>query len=140
MVDSFKQNFTTNANGDITKQTASQNFGGQWLPFFTINFYYEPVPTQAPSKINPLASNVNIDLFPNPANAVLQLSIKTPKAVDCKVIITDVLGKQISAENLSANQLNLPNQINITSLQVGTYLLSIIMPNGEVVSKKFNKI
>ena len=71
-----------------------------------------------------------ITFGPNPANDVI--SIQT-KATDFTVVIYDMAGNRVLAENLKNK-----NELNISSLKQGTYVIEI-NANGTIVQDKFIK-
>ncbi len=77
----------------------------------------------------PVFEGITATVFPNPFNNSLQIQSNTTfKTME----LYDVLGKQIFNQNLE-------NQLNISSLAQGVYLLRLITEDGEVVVKKVVK-
>jgi len=80
------------------------------------------------NKINDIETQ-NIEIFPNPTNKILFINGISENS---KISIYDVLGKEVL--NLETTN----NQVNISNLQCGIYVLKIENENG-IVTKKFIK-
>jgi PKD repeat protein len=81
-----------------------------------------------------IAQNKNSDfsLYPNPAEDVVNINIKTASINSVKII--SVVGAEIEADFNRSN-----NTIEVSHLKPGIYLLSITTGSGEVVVTKFTK-
>ena len=75
-----------------------------------------------------------ISIFPNPTSSILNIDISTSLDVtkELSIKITDLLGKELV---LTGYQ----NHINISSLEIGIYFVSIMQVNKTLVTKKFVK-
>ena len=76
-----------------------------------------------------LANSLN--LYPNPTNSTLNFNIDSDNSVDVEV--SDVLGKIILSETMSARS------ISVENLQSGIYFLSVKIQSGAVAKVKFIK-
>ncbi|RZJ78030.1 MAG: T9SS type A sorting domain-containing protein, partial [Chryseobacterium sp.] len=72
---------------------------------------------------------VNIGVYPNPTNGIL--NIKTHSDVE-NVTITNVVGQKINIEIKN-------NQINMSELPDGVYIVELILKDGQKISKKIIK-
>jgi endonuclease I len=69
-----------------------------------------------------------IKMYPNPSNNNF---VYFSSSQDLKVIIYDVLGKQVKIENINSNK----DFINISLLQKGIYVVRLISENGSITKK-----
>lgn len=69
-----------------------------------------------------------VSLFPNPATEVINFKGLADLKVSAPVTVSDVTGKVLLTETLGANQ-----QLNISSLPKGSYLVKILTDKGQVV-------
>lgn len=74
-------------------------------------------------------------VYPNPTNSVAQLyyKIKNP-SVNARVVVTSFIGNPIYDFRLDPLQNSL--EINVTSLNPGVYLYTVIVDNKNIVTKK----
>lgn len=95
----------------------------------------------SPTRINEIANNINsIDVFPNPANNNVTISVDIKTAGSLIVDVADMVGRQvavISKENASTG-IN-TKQFNTATLANGVYLIRINL-NGNTVNQKLNVI
>ena len=84
---------------------------------------------KARPKIN--EENKELLIYPNPANDFLNIII--PDCDDCigKFIIFDISGKEVYSENLNQNS----NQISLSEMNSGIYIVKVIT-NNEIIVKK----
>jgi len=78
------------------------------------------------------------DVYPIPTNDLLQVTYTTVRATDIEVVVYDITGKMVQAQDLTSetglNQISL----DVSKLSTGSYILSL--NNGqEVVTRKFVK-
>jgi hypothetical protein len=69
-----------------------------------------------------------VALFPNPATNVINFKGLADLKVSAPVTVSDVTGKVLLTETLGANQ-----QLNISSLPKGSYMVKILTDKGQVV-------
>jgi hypothetical protein len=72
-------------------------------------------------------------LYPNPANDLLNVSIKNGHATE--VIIMDLYGKTVWKQSISENQA----QVNTANLAIGSYFMRVYFGNGQSSVKSFVK-
>jgi len=77
-------------------------------------------------------NNININLYPNPANDKVKLEIEG-FTKDCDVIIYDLYARAIKTYKISSNQNYL--EIDINGLVKGIYNVKVINDNCEVAKK-----
>jgi len=78
----------------------------------------------------------DINLFPNPANEAITLSYVLAENGIVDMMITDVRGRIIRRENISQLEGQQQLTIETTSLEPGTYLVTLMVPNGKT-NKRF---
>lgn len=71
-------------------------------------------------------SNYSVKVFPNPATD--RLFVDGDITEETTLYITDLLGKQVLAETINANQ-----QVNVSSLTTGVYLVKMVNTAGDVM-------
>ena len=81
--------------------------------------------------INELATNFNIDIYPNPTNAILNLKM-LDAGKDVEIKITDVLGREVLMSDYK-------EQINMSHLEKGIYFVAILLGQKTLVTKKVVK-
>lgn len=94
---------------------------GVWGPVFKNVIYIETT-----LSVNPVATADNYYFYPNPASDVIRFN----KDIE-KVEIYDLNGRFIST--------SVTNEINISDLTTGTYLLKVTTPDGLTFNKKMIK-
>lgn len=77
-----------------------------------------------PAGINDLANQVEVNVFPNPANSLLTIDVTSTRAKN--FVVYDMAGKRITSFNLT----DLTNTLDISSLDNGTYIYSVSDENG----------
>ncbi len=80
---------------------------------------------------------LKIELFPNPTNNFLNVSIKTSLFTASSIKVYDSAGRQLIDKKIT-EQLDTV-QIPISNLSAGTYIINFYLSNGSVISKKFIK-
>ena len=80
----------------------------------------------------PLHKTGDFTLYPNPADDVVYVNLKTASINTVKII--SILGAEMVVD---VNRNN--NAIDVSQLKPGIYLLSITTRSGEVVVTKFTK-
>ena len=77
------------------------------------------------------AENVQINIWPNPAAAEVNIQFAANDVSSKKVLLFDMNGRQIKKMNAVSNQL----KIDVSGLSKGIYILNIISANGETTEK-----
>lgn len=86
--------------------------------------------------INQMSKELNVDVFPNPFDAQLQINgSELTDAVSIQVI--DITGKVMMSEVIVA--VNNSVTLNTASIQQGTYFVRIVSGNGLKITKKVVK-
>ncbi len=84
---------------------------------------------------NEIIDNTWFNIYPNPANEVLNISSKNNQG-DIEITVYDAFGKRVLFQN-EKNKSNI--QLNVSSLQIGSYFYEI--KNGQIWSRgKFIKL
>ncbi len=78
------------------------------------------------NELNKIASNIQV--YPSPAYAELNINIENINQLPAQLVITDVLGKEIMKQTINAKNFN--EQLNISQLNNGMYILNISNANG----------
>ncbi len=78
------------------------------------------------NEVNGIASNISV--YPSPAYAELNINIENINQLPAQLVITDILGKEIMKQTINAKNFN--EQLNISQLNNGVYLLNISNANG----------
>jgi hypothetical protein len=78
------------------------------------------------NEISGIASNISV--YPSPAYAELNISIENINQLPAQLVITDILGKEIMKQTINAKNFN--EQLNISQLNNGVYILNISNANG----------
>ncbi len=84
--------------------------------------------------VNEALFNVDVKVYPNPSNDNFNLQITTPKAIDIRIGLYDMLGQQVRSitSNGRSSQL-IP--IDMNGLNAGIYTLSIISGKGQTTQR-----
>ena len=75
-----------------------------------------------------LSSQITLDLYPNPSNEIISVSISGAEGKLGSILISDIYGRQILS--ITANE-NGINKINTSQLDNGYYLLRYLV-DGEI--------
>lgn len=87
---------------------------------------------EEPNNVAEEGKNVNIRLYPNPANNVI--NITTTDATVNMVSLYSIEGKELSSQNFSKL-----TTIDVEGLKAGVYIVKITNSNGRVAVKRFIK-
>jgi parallel beta-helix repeat protein len=91
---------------------------------------------------NPNSLRVNeesiLNVFPNPTDGVLNIAIENPKEKDADLQIQDVNGVVIMRNQLSSFEQSFVQQVDISELPAGIYILSLKIANS-IYSKRITK-
>lgn len=79
-------------------------------------------------------SNLNFFIYPNPTNSMLSISV--PDWQSGELIITDLSGRQVDIMQLFGSF----NQIDVSHLDAGQYVITILDQDGAQSSEKFMKL
>ncbi|MEL6862882.1 MAG: zinc-dependent metalloprotease [Bacteroidota bacterium] len=92
---------------------------------------------EAPATVvNPEKTIGNLNLFPNPATNELSVSLDLMKDSDVLFIVTDVQGKRLRHETMSAAKGSINRTLNVSDYNPGIYVLQVIT-GTERYSEKF---
>ena len=132
---------TGNINGKNLSYYTMKNFitgltvvdkDGNVLP---VNAGFDSVPVAfTPTGINTIKNNINIQIFPNPAND--QLNITTGLSQIQEISIVDLTGQQVLRQNPPTGT---NFAIDISGLSAGVYLINI-KANSEEFHTRFMKV
>ncbi len=117
----------------IIKPTAV-NFG-LWNDLISTNSIYYLIEYDVIISIEDLELKSNLRIFPNPFKNVISIENNNSLTID-KISIYNLVGQKIKTIDLN-DMIN--NEINLSSLDNGTYILNILFENGELISQKIVK-
>jgi hypothetical protein len=124
-------NFNSNANTDtINANTTSANT----TSYPRYSYYYIDDITlidQSTVGINELSNGASVNAFPNPANDVLNINVNTTKE-NLTIKITDVVGRDVL-------NIEYESHLDISFLEKGIYIVSLLQGNKTLVTKKIVK-
>jgi len=81
----------------------------------------------------------NISLYPNPANENVTMSFVAAQGGNHQISITDINGKLVSSLNITAKEGNNQQEISLTEMNAGIYLVTITDANGNSQHMKLIK-
>jgi ELWxxDGT repeat protein len=106
--------------------------------FDTLNLVQENSEDAAIAATAP--DGTNYSLYPNPAKDQLNIRLnKNISTAKISLLITDLNGTQVYAQEISGSQISTSFSIDISKLQQGAYILQLITDKG-VASSRFVKI
>jgi hypothetical protein len=88
-----------------------------------------------PASVNEFEVKNSVKLYPNPAVDNLVISYEMPLNANGKLIITDILGKEILNTNITGNKSNYV--VDVSNYQNGVYLSTLLVNNKKITTKKF---
>lgn len=106
---------------NATDLTALQNFR---------DFVFSPG-TGIPASIGNIEDKLYVSIFPNPTSDKLFIELKSNDNNADKVVIADITGKQISEISLSNT-----NELNVSNMAQGIYILKFFNKNTIVANRK----
>lgn len=80
---------------------------------------------------------VSFDVYPNPAKSTLNITFQNTITDDLEVKIFNLVGQE--QRNIDVVQLNNTASVDIRELNVGTYLIQFITPEGKMTTQRFTK-
>lgn len=115
--------------------------------FTTQNFTTSDTTTMRDLILNNLTAGVkeqtalqNVSAYPNPASGMVTVNFEALQGAEINMQITDLSGKAVMTfEKEKLNKGLVEKQIDISSLPVGSYILSLEM-NGMLVAEKINVV
>ena len=84
------------------------------------------------------AGVTTLNVYPNPANNVLNIDIETTEAENVTLTLCDILGKTLKTQHFSTTAQMSTCSIDVSDLAKGMYLLRVKTDKG-ITTKKFNK-
>ena len=113
----------------LTPSTITPNNGGD-------NLFLDNIQVQNLSQVDDLVFDERIELYPNPANEIVNVEIDLAQPSSVQVQLIDVLGKTVVNETLSNQHLGKSNyQLNTTDLTPGIYNVYLRLGEREVVRR-----
>jgi hypothetical protein len=92
------------------------------------------------TKSKELASEKNIDIYPNPFSGNFYVDCSNTKEISSvDILVTDLMGKTVFQEMWSDPQFNSKKQINLTNIRPGIYLVNMVTDASQIITKKIVK-
>jgi hypothetical protein len=79
--------------------------------------------------------NNQFDVFPNPSDGIIQLIVSGKKQTDVKVLVTDMLGREIEKITFTQDELLQKIDLNFSYLPAGIYYLNFQSGNKQQTKK-----
>jgi hypothetical protein len=89
--------------------------------------------------INELSGLENLNIFPNPTDALLNISFQADSPKEMVLKIVDAQGKTIFVENLGTVAQEFSRMLDVTHLAPGVYMLSLESADGSKAVQRFVK-
>jgi len=118
----------------IIIKTTAVNFG-LWNDLISTNSIYYLIEYSNVLSIQDLELKSNISIYPNPFNNFITIDNNNSIAIN-KINIINLLSQKIKTINLDEI---INNEINVSSLDKGMYILNMHFENGKMVSQKIVK-
>jgi extracellular elastinolytic metalloproteinase len=77
----------------------------------------------------------SIQLYPNPSSDILNISFKANVASEVSFEIIDVLGKQVFADNFTAQARNNLHTVSINNLKTGLYFIKVQNEKAQTIER-----
>lgn len=110
------------------------NFG-LWNDLLSTSSLYYLIELNPTLSIQNLEFRNNISIYPNPFKNFITVDNNTSVAID-RIDIFNLVSQKIKTFNRSEI---ISNEINVSSLDNGTYILKVYFENGELISQKIMK-
>ena len=92
------------------------------------------------SAVSDFVDEQNFDVIPNPASDEVLVSLNLDDtAENMQINIVDITGRLIQERTLSNPSLRIREQIDISQLESGVYLVNVIFNNRDIITKKLIK-
>lgn len=92
--------------------------------------------SRSPIGVDEFGNITDIAIYPNPVKDLLNIESKSGKDIS-QIIISDIAGNEVLQLNFN-DKLNINHRVDVSSLSVGTYIVTVIS-DGEKVHQKFVK-
>ena len=79
--------------------------------------------------------NLNVELFPNPTNGILNVSLSNLKMDDFAISLMDVNGRLVLGDEIKAATEEFEYQIDMSQFEQGVYFVSVRYRRGEVIKR-----
>jgi len=119
-----------NSSSQLIKATYYYWNYGRWNQLYCYNYYYSGY--NAVSYIEPL---LTMQIFPNPANEVLQIQLSKPWYGEVKVQISDLSGREVYANLYHTHESSI--EIRLHDFTSGIYLVNLLLGNNVFAKKIF---
>ena len=97
---------------------------------------FEVPPPIKNESLDEMTNSNQLKLFPNPSNGFVEIENISKFKID-KIIILDLMGKEIYVKNISNASFNV--KLDLSSLQNGMYMVNIVLENQQKFIQKFVK-
>ncbi|MBW1294197.1 T9SS type A sorting domain-containing protein [Aquimarina litoralis] len=87
-----------------------------------------------------IENNIGLKVYPNPVKDIANFLVTSPVAGQVRITLFDISGNLlIETTDMMDGVRNLEGKINVGNLSSGIYVLRIVLPNNEVITKKVVK-
>ena len=122
-------NLTFSADGYISK-TISANIVDNETQFLDVQ-----LAQQLDVDVNEILEDTAISLFPNPTESILHFSMETDGVQKVQIQLFDILGRVVLQNEFQSDQTGINEQLDLTTLQVGTYIFEASTSESSVYRK-----
>ena len=133
--------FPVSCPPSISGQPWCDTVGGSGLDIFIVRFDLKGAPVVPVGISEPaeLANSSSINVFPNPTQGGITLSINSKNNADVQIIVYNGLGELVKRETINGYIGNISHSINLKEVSEGIYLINIKI-GEEIINKKVIKI
>jgi Secretion system C-terminal sorting domain len=82
------------------------------------------------------ATVTSVDVFPNPTNGIIRITLTAGSNYDVKISLFDILGRQVDLQTTDGVQVGRRHEFDTSQLPAGFYWVRVVSKN-EVISKSF---
>jgi uncharacterized repeat protein (TIGR03803 family) len=123
------QSYTTTQNGNYTVTATNANgCSATSAPFNMTN-----------TGIMEKSGGLTVDMYPNPASSVLNLTFQTDRELQIDMTIIDLLGNTILSEKVYLTKSANNTTLDVSSLSAGVYVLKLNSVSGTTLIKFFKQ-
>ncbi|MEP7170276.1 MAG: T9SS type A sorting domain-containing protein, partial [Bacteroidota bacterium] len=85
--------------------------------------------------INVYQTTNEYEIYPNPTNGTVTLKFNSKENQNCSLILTDITGRELMREQLTATEGKNEHTIDVSSLVNGVYLIKLKTIDGKIVKR-----
>jgi hypothetical protein len=123
-------------NNDVNSNPSSDNAVGTYTSGETEDYLVRfKLKLFNPNQTNEFSLINNIEVYPNPASSTLYVGYNLNELSNIEISIMDILGSQLYKQIYTNLNGNIVNEIDVSTLPIGNYLLKIKTKEGAFVRK-----